>query len=341
MEVIGACSAMAIEEEKECKKETKSKEISWDSWKQRGIIGVAALTGGTLMAITGGLAAPAIAVGFTALAPTLGALVPVIRAGGFAAAATATGSVAGSVAVAASLRGLQQLLELDLQEAKWLEELQTSKNLNSKPLEKTTTKAYVLQWETENLIAVGHAVQDWLTSKIAVAEALLAGLVERVVLLGAPLSIKNENWESARKMVAGRFVNAYSTSDWTLGIAFRASLLSQGLAGIRHVDVPGIENAKLQRRRQELTKTTPDQPVDDEAVYYKVAGDCPKGCVYSLRSLWRKKRRYVDPDASTSQVLAQRGMDNFMILRYFYGCCRTMRIVVFYGYLGILNIYYT
>ncbi|KAK9119342.1 hypothetical protein Scep_017435 [Stephania cephalantha] len=57
---------------------------------------------------------------------------------------------------------------------------------------------------------------------------------------------------------------------------------------------------KLQKRRQELTQTTPDQPVDDEAVYYKVAGDCPKGCVYSLRSLWRKKRRYVDPDASTS-----------------------------------------
>ncbi|KAK9098695.1 hypothetical protein Syun_025740 [Stephania yunnanensis] len=32
------------------------------------------------------------------------------------------------------------------------------------------------------------------------------------------------------------------------------------------------------------------------------------------RSLWRKKRRYVDPDASTSQELAQRGMSNFMIL---------------------------
>ncbi|KAK9087356.1 hypothetical protein Syun_029750 [Stephania yunnanensis] len=72
--------------------------------------------------------------------------------------------------------------------------------------------------------------------------------------------------------------------------------------------------AKLQMRRQELTQTTPDQSVDDEAVYYKVAGDCPKGCVYSLRSLWRKKRRYVDPDASTSQMLAQRGMSNFMIL---------------------------
>ncbi|KAK9087677.1 hypothetical protein Syun_030071 [Stephania yunnanensis] len=72
--------------------------------------------------------------------------------------------------------------------------------------------------------------------------------------------------------------------------------------------------AKLQKRRQELTQTTPDQPVDDEVVYYKVAGDFPKGYVCSLMLLWRKKRRYVDPDASTSQVLAQR-MDNFMILR--------------------------
>ncbi|KAK9142251.1 hypothetical protein Syun_011651 [Stephania yunnanensis] len=53
-----------------------------------------------------------------------------------------------------------------------------------------------------------------------------------------------------------------------------------------------------------------------EAVYYKVAGECPKGRVYSLRSLGRKKRRYVDPDASTSQVLAQRGIDNFMILSW-------------------------
>ncbi|KAK9120725.1 hypothetical protein Syun_018342 [Stephania yunnanensis] len=75
--------------------------------------------------------------------------------------------------------------------------------------------------------------------------------------------------------------------------------------------------AKLQRRRQELTQTTPDQPMDDEAVYYKVAGECPKGCVYSLRSLWRKKRRYVDPDASTSQVSETQGSrlrDRFQLI---------------------------
>ncbi|KAK9100746.1 hypothetical protein Scep_024176 [Stephania cephalantha] len=76
-----------------------------------------------------------------------------------------------------------------------------------------------------------------------------------------------------------------------------------------------VQRAKLQMRRQELTQTTSDQPMDDEAVYYKVAGECPNGRVYGLGSLGRKKRRYTDVDASTSQVLAQPGMDNFMILR--------------------------
>ncbi|KAK9151528.1 hypothetical protein Syun_009837 [Stephania yunnanensis] len=63
--------------------------------------------------------------------------------------------------------------------------------------------------------------------------------------------------------------------------------------------LPG--EAKLRRRRQELTQTTPNQPVDDEAVYYKVASECPKGRVYCLGSLGRKKRRYANADASTSQ----------------------------------------
>ncbi|KAK9143328.1 hypothetical protein Syun_012728 [Stephania yunnanensis] len=60
--------------------------------------------------------------------------------------------------------------------------------------------------------------------------------------------------------------------------------------------------AKLQRRRQELTQATPNQTVDDEAVYYNVVGECPKGQVYGLGSLGGKNRRYADPGASTSQL---------------------------------------
>ncbi|KAK2996632.1 hypothetical protein RJ639_024935 [Escallonia herrerae] len=357
IETMVACSAMALLKEEESKEEgTQSPTSSWAKWKRGGIIGAAALTGGTLMAITGGLAAPAIAAGFGALAPTLGTIIPVIGASGFAAAATAAGSVAGSVAVAASfgaagagLTGTKMARRtgsVDEFEFKAIGENHNQGRLAVeimvsgfvfeeedfiRPWEghNDNLERYALQWESRNLIAVSTAIQDWLTSRLAMelmkqgamltvlstlltalawpatllavtdfidskwtiavdrsdkagkllAEVLLkglqghrpvtlvgfslgarvifkclqvlaengqnAGLVERVVLLGAPLAIKDENWEAIRKVVAGRFVNAYSTNDWTLGVAFRASLLTQGLAGIQPIDIPGIENVDV------------------------------------------------------------------------------------------------
>ncbi|XP_058009151.1 uncharacterized protein LOC110639583 isoform X2 [Hevea brasiliensis] len=353
IETMVACSAMAIAKEEESKQEaSQSAESKWAKWKRGGIIGAAAITGGTLLAITGGLAAPAIAAGFSALAPTLGTLIPVIGASGFAAAATAAGTVAGSVAVAASfgaagagLAGTKMARRtgsVDEFEFKAIGENHNQGRLAveilvsgfvfdkedfTRPWEgqNDNLERYALQWESKNLIAVSSAIQDWLTSRIAfelmrqgammtvlstllaalawpatllaatdfidskwtiavdrsdkagklLAEVLMKGLQgnrpvtlvgyslgarvifkcletlaatehhEKVILLGAPISIKGEKWEAARKMVAGRFVNAYSTNDWTLGVAFRASLLSQGLAGIQPINVPGIENIDI------------------------------------------------------------------------------------------------
>ncbi|KAL3345984.1 hypothetical protein AABB24_024771 [Solanum stoloniferum] len=355
VETTIACSAMALKEE-ELKEQSRSPKSSLAKWKRRGIIGAAAVTGGTLLAVTGGLAAPAIAAGFGALAPTLGTLVPVIGASGFAAVAGAAGSVAGSVAVAASFgaagAGLtgskmaRRIGDVDEFEFKAIGENHNQGRLAVEVLisglvfkeedfvrpwegQHDNSERYVLQWESKNLIAVSTAIQDWLTSRLAMelmkrgammtvlktlltalalpatllamtdfidskwaiavdrsdkAGKLLAevlqkglqgsrpvtlvgfslgarvifkclqvlsesentsGLVERVVLLGAPVAIKNMNWEAARKVVAGRFVNAYATNDWMLGIAFRASLLTRGLAGIQPVDVPGIENVDV------------------------------------------------------------------------------------------------
>ncbi|KAL6518479.1 hypothetical protein OROGR_018981 [Orobanche gracilis] len=314
VETMVAFSAMALLKEEESKEAAQSSKSSWDKWKRGGIIGAAALTGGTLMAVTGGLAAPAIAAGFGALAPTLGTIIPVIGAGGFAAFASAAGSIAGSVAVAASFgaagAGLtgskvaRRIGDVDEFEFKAIGENHNQGRLGVeisvsgfvfeeddfiKPWEgqNDNLERYVLQWESKNLIAVSTAIQDWLTSRIAmemmkqgammtVLSTLLtalawpatllvltdfidskwtvavnrpvtlsetnAGLVERVVLLGAPIAIQDVNWEATRKVVAGRYVNAYSTNDWMLGVAFRANLLTQGLAGIQPVDVPGIEN---------------------------------------------------------------------------------------------------
>ncbi|KAL6345185.1 hypothetical protein AAG906_015668 [Vitis piasezkii] len=357
MEIMVACSAMALSKEQASKEEeTQSPKSQWTKWKRGGIIGAAALTGGTLMAITGGLAAPAIAAGFSALAPTLGTIIPVIGASGFAAAASAAGTVAGSVAIAASFgaagAGLtgskmaRRTGSVDEFEFKAIGENHNQGRLAVEILvsgfvfqeedfispwegQNNNLERYALQWESKNLIAVSTAIQDWLTSSIALsmmkqgamltvlstlmtalawpatllaatdfidskwtialdrsdkagkllAEVLQKGLqgnrpvtligyslgarvifkclqylaeteqnaelVERVVLLGAPISFRDENWEVARKMVAGRFVNAFSTNDWTLGVAFRANLLTKGLAGIQPVDVPGIENVDV------------------------------------------------------------------------------------------------
>lgn len=357
IESMVACSAMALAKEQESKEDgTQSPKSSWAKWKRGGIIGAAAITGGTLLAITGGLAAPAIAAGLGALAPTLGTLVPVIGASGFAAAASAAGTVVGSIAVAASfgaagagLTGYKMARRtgsVDGFEFKAIGENHNQGRLAVeilisgfvfveddfvRPWEgiNDNLERYAIQWESKNLIAVSTAIQDFLTSRLAMelmkqgamltvlstllaalawpatllvaadfidskwtiavnrsdkagkllAEVLLKGLqgnrpvtlvgyslgarvifkclqylaeteqnaelVERVIILGAPLSIKGENWEAARKIVAGRFVNAYSTNDWTLGVAFRASLLTQGLAGIQPIDVRGIENVDV------------------------------------------------------------------------------------------------
>lgn len=56
IETIVASSAMSfIKEQEASKEETQSKEDKWAKWKRGGIIGAAALTGGTLMAVTGGM----------------------------------------------------------------------------------------------------------------------------------------------------------------------------------------------------------------------------------------------------------------------------------------------
>ncbi|WCJ35149.1 hypothetical protein M5689_016416 [Euphorbia peplus] len=358
MEIIVAFSLMDLEKKDVTEEDKKVvAETTLDKVKRGGIVTAAALTGGTVMALTGALAAPAIAGGLGALAPTLGGLLPIVGVSGFAAAATATGSFAGSVAVAASfgaagagLTGMKMANRIGgLEEFKFK---QIGENHNQGRLSvgilisgliydcegfitpwkghNTNLERYALVWESKNLTTLSTAIRDWLASKIAVQfmtegamltvlsslvtalaipAALLsatdfidsqwavaadradkagkvlsevlqkglqgnrpvtligfsvgarvifkclqwlarskgdnAGLVERVVLLGAPVSIKDENWEEARKMVAGRFINAYSTNDWILGILFRTSLLSQGLAGIQPVDVHGIENVDV------------------------------------------------------------------------------------------------
>lgn len=55
MELMVAYMAMTAQKEKQ-EKHAHDEESGWEKWKRGGIIGAAAVTGGTLLAITGGTA---------------------------------------------------------------------------------------------------------------------------------------------------------------------------------------------------------------------------------------------------------------------------------------------
>lgn len=72
------------------------------------------------------------------------------------------------------------------------------------------------------------------------------GIVEHAVMLGCTVTIVKERFVMARSVVSGRFVNAYSSQDWLLGLLFRSTTgFIRPAAGLCPIDVPGVENADL------------------------------------------------------------------------------------------------
>ena len=71
------------------------------------------------------------------------------------------------------------------------------------------------------------------------------GLVENAVLLGAAVSRDSALWRRVRTVVAGRLINGYSETDWTLRYLFRFQSFEMRVAGIAKVSNAGVENADL------------------------------------------------------------------------------------------------
>ena len=94
---------------------------------------------------------------------------------------------------------------------------------------------------------------------LAAARALAArddgaglGLVQDVVLVGAPVDTSEETWAPLRRVAAGRVVNAYagsgsSNGDWMLQFLFRknAMLVRRGLSAWSPASHPGVENVDV------------------------------------------------------------------------------------------------
>lgn len=72
------------------------------------------------------------------------------------------------------------------------------------------------------------------------------GLVESVIVMGAPTPSNEEHWRRIRSVVTGRVVNAYSENDSVLAFLYRTSSLQLGVAGLQPVEnVQGVENINV------------------------------------------------------------------------------------------------
>ncbi|KAM7098913.1 transmembrane and coiled-coil domain-containing protein 4 isoform 1-T16 [Molossus nigricans] len=69
------------------------------------------------------------------------------------------------------------------------------------------------------------------------------GIIEDVVLLGAPVEGEAKHWEPFRKVVSGRIINGYCRGDWLLSFVYRTSSVQ--------VHVAGLQPVLLQDRRVE------------------------------------------------------------------------------------------
>ncbi|XP_066527438.1 transmembrane and coiled-coil domain-containing protein 4 isoform X2 [Hoplias malabaricus] len=62
------------------------------------------------------------------------------------------------------------------------------------------------------------------------------GIVEDVVLLGAPVDGSEKTWDRLSRVVAGKIVNGYCRGDWLLGFLYRSSSVQLSVAGLQPIN---------------------------------------------------------------------------------------------------------
>ena len=81
---------------------------------------------------------------------------------------------------------------------------------------------------------------------MSLAKRRAFGLIESVVLIGAPAPSTTADWRVMRSVVASRLVNVYSENDYVLGFLYRTSSIQLGVAGLQKVEgIPSVENVDV------------------------------------------------------------------------------------------------
>lgn len=72
------------------------------------------------------------------------------------------------------------------------------------------------------------------------------GLVDSVVMIGAPVPSNRDHWMMMRSVVSGTMFNVHSENDYLLAFIYRATSVQLGVAGLQEIDhVDGVVNLDL------------------------------------------------------------------------------------------------
>ncbi|NXR27235.1 TMCO4 protein, partial [Cinclus mexicanus] len=63
------------------------------------------------------------------------------------------------------------------------------------------------------------------------------GIIEDVVLLGAPVEGEAKHWKALTRVVSGRIINGFCRGDWLLNFVYRTSSVQLNVAGLQPVDL--------------------------------------------------------------------------------------------------------
>ncbi|OAA46846.1 transmembrane and coiled-coil domains 4 [Metarhizium rileyi] len=83
----------------------------------------------------------------------------------------------------------------------------------------------------------------------SLAERKAFGLIDNVVIIGAPAPSNAAHWRTLRCVLSGTLFNVYSENDLILGFVYRMHSLALGIAGLQAITpVKGVQNLDLSER---------------------------------------------------------------------------------------------
>ncbi|KAI1130336.1 DUF726-domain-containing protein [Nemania abortiva] len=97
-----------------------------------------------------------------------------------------------------------------------------------------------------SLVGYGLGARVIYACLTSLSEKRAFGIIENVILFGAPCPSEIRVWTAMKSVVTGRLINVYSKNDYLLGFLYRTCAWNFGIAGLQPIEgVPRVENVDL------------------------------------------------------------------------------------------------